>query len=245
MSSLREWFENLIFGTGSINSTNNVITVIGSGGKTSLIWYLAASLKNETRKILVTPTTKMYVPDAHFYNRYYNGVPPKAEEGITLAGRFSEANAKLESLPPADLERIVPGYDLVLIEGDGSKGLPLKAWAEDEPVIPSLTSITIGMLPLWPLGKPISEKIIHRLPLFLELSGASEGEPVKPEHIIKLVTKCFANARGRSILFFNQVEDDEALRQAREFTGLFSSELRMSLDWVVAGSVKEDQLEEL
>jgi probable selenium-dependent hydroxylase accessory protein YqeC len=244
------------------NAGCRVITVIGSGGKTSLIWHLAASFAAEPdRKILVTPTTKMLVPplETRLYHRYldcrnYNSaeeLKSHTVSGITLAGVFNEASGKLESLPPDQLEKIVSAYDSVLIEGDGSRGLPLKAWADDEPVVPPFTDLTIGMLPLWPLGKPVSEKLVHRLPLFLTLTGAVEGEPLKAEHILRLITgdaDCpglFAKARGGKILFFNQIEDDASMKQTRELAESLPPEFRGGLSAVIAGSVRENRFVEM
>ena len=211
------------------------ITVVGSGGKTTLIWHLASSLA-PGRKILVTPTTKMFVS-------------PSPPPGVTLAGVFNGASGKLESLPPGQLEEAIHGYDFVLIEGDGSKGLPLKAWSTDEPVVPAFTDLTIGVLPLWPIGKPVSENLIHRLPLFLTLTGAAPGEPITQGHILRVITGgaageaspsgLFAKARGKKLLFFSQVEDDAALKQAQDLAEALPAEFRSGLSGVVAGSVKK------
>lgn len=245
MGSLVEWFRRRLLDGG------NTVTVIGSGGKTSLIWRMAAGLSGAAgpfRRILVTPTTKMFVPEGKPYDRYCGGVPPEPVPGVTLAGFFNEKSGKLESLPPEELERIRHGYDLVLIEGDGARGLPLKAWAEDEPVIPSFTNITVGILPLWPLGKPVTEKIIHRLPLFASLSGAEEGELLKPEHIRRVISGwagnpgLFARARGSRILFFNQTEDSRALMQARELAEHLPPRFP---DAIIAGSVRDNLVTEL
>jgi len=254
---LFDWLEKLF-------SQNNlrVVTVIGSGGKTSLIWHLAAYFGRAASivtqpdlKILVTPTTKMLVPspDAKLYDRYINGIPPDPAPGITLAGIFNETSGKLEALP--QLEKIIPAYDLVLIEGDGARGLPLKAWAEYEPVVPPFTDLTIGMLPSGLLGVPVSEKIVHRLPVFLALTGAAEGEILKNEPIIRLITGreaepapipgLFAKARGKKLLFFNQVEDDTALMQARELAGLLPPQFREELCGIIAGSVRDNLITEL
>ena len=265
---LSAWFENLLFGGGkAVTAAPRVVTVIGSGGKTSLIWRLAADLASK-RGILVTPTTKMLVPspEEKLYDRYCNansfrdditaGITGDPIMGITLAGVFNEAIGKLESLPLPALSQLAANrrggaYDLVLIEGDGSKGLPLKAWAAHEPVVPDFTALTIGVLPLWPIGKPVSESLIHRLPLFLSLTGAAAGVTLKPEHIIALITRgedksessspggLFARARGKKLLFFNQVEDDEALRQAWEIAALLAPN---DFHAVIAGSARLNQV---
>lgn len=258
MSALKTWFENLFFG----GSRYKAVTVIGSGGKTSLIWRLAASFAEQPdRKILVTPTTKMFVPapGTKLCDHYFGSgvLPPDPVPGVSLAGIFNEETKKLEALPPAELEKNVSSYDLVLIEGDGSGGLPLKAWADYEPVVPFFTDLTIGMLPLAPIGKPVSESLIHRLPLFIELTGASPGEPIKAEHILRLITGrqvkpgaaplpgLFAKARGKKLLFFNQAENDNTLTQARELAGLLPQRFREGLHGIIAGSVRDDWVAEL
>ena len=232
------------------------ITVIGSGGKTTLIWHLASSLA-PGRKILVTPTTKMFVPPPgeKLYDNYcgQGSLPVSPLPGVTLAGAFNGASGKLENLPPGQLEEMVHGYDFVLIEGDGSKGRPLKAWSDDEPVVPDFTDMTIGVLPLWPLGKPVSESLVHRMPLFLALTGAAIGEPITPGHILRVIMGraageagnvgstqpgLFAKARGKKLLFFSQVEDDAAIKQARELAEALPEGFRCRLSGIVAGSVK-------
>ncbi|GHV93081.1 hydroxylase accessory protein YqeC [Spirochaetia bacterium] len=282
---LGAWFEEEIYRLPILQNKPPVLTVIGSGGKTSLIWYLAQQLRGErkntdgigknggyTRKILVTPTTKMQVPpspasgsSAGPYDRYCPWTPEapwtasEGESGITLAGIFNEETGKLESLPPETLERIVSEYDLVLIEGDGSRGLPLKGWAEREPAVPPFTTITVGILPLWPLGMKVSETIVHRLPLFSRLSGAREGDVIRQEHLARVITGTpgssagsasrfsppakglFAAARGRRILFFNQVEDDKTLGQARELVSLLPKDFRAGLGGIIAGSVERER----
>jgi probable selenium-dependent hydroxylase accessory protein YqeC len=272
VEQLSAWFEAELFhqkdaeagnaseGSFAESSAPLVLTVIGSGGKTSLIWHLAKHLQSgssvgrQPRSILVTPTTKMLVPSAAagLYDHYCNGTPSVpgtphgTESGITLAGLFNEETGKLESLPIDELERIVPEYDLVLIEGDGSRGLPLKAWADHEPMVPLFTAITVGILPLWPLGMRVSESIVHRLPLFSLLSGAKEGEIIKPEHLVRVITGTpnarglFAAAQGRKILFLNQVEDDKTLRLTRELVSLLGEDFRADLAGIIAGSVRQD-----
>jgi len=234
-----------------------VITVIGSGGKTSLIWRLAASFAAQNgRKVLVSPTTKMFVPapKEKIYDRYYNynlTQNIKPEPGITLAGCFNESSSKLESLPDKTLNQLIADYDITLIEGDGAKGLPLKAWNKDEPVVPPFTTLTIGVLPLWVLGKTVSEKLVHRLPLFLELTGAVEGESITPEHFVSIITGnktqpgLFAKARGKKLLYFSDADSNDAVRQGQEIENLLPAEFRDGLNGIITGCVLSDYLSAL
>jgi probable selenium-dependent hydroxylase accessory protein YqeC len=266
VESLSGWFEKTVFSTdgtpGILSGAAPVLTVIGSGGKTSLIWLLARSRRR--RRILVSPSTKMLIPppEADCYDRLI--IDPAAaaallsgpgEEGVTLAGTSGETKGKLAALSPGILAAAARGHDLTLIEGDGSRGLPLKAWAAGEPVVPPSTTATVGIMPLWPLGRPVSGSLIHRLPLFTALSGAAEGETLRPEHLVRIITGrpasrktgggeaagkgLFARARGERILFFNQI-DDGNLRQAEALAVLLLRESPPGLRWIIAGSAARD-----
>jgi hypothetical protein len=203
-------------------------------------------------------------PEARLYDRYipYPAAEPALRPqwaaaifplpGVTLTGVFiGGGGSKLESLPPGELEAAAGvrmpaagAYDLVLIEGDGSRGLPLKAWAAHEPVVPPFTTATVGVMPLRPLGQAASDRFIHRFPLFTALSGASEGEPLGPGHLVRVITGnrgLFTAARGKKILFFNQIDDGD-LRQAEEVTALLPAAFLAGLYCVLAGSVRKDRV---
>lgn len=277
MESLSRWFEQALFGpalsAGVLPPGERgapVCTVIGSGGKTSLIWLLAASQRQ--RKVLVSPATKMYPPppDQHCCDFYFSGLEtapfsPEAGEspptGISLAGVWRKKTGKLEALPPDSLEKLIPGYDLTLLEGDGSRGLPLKGWADHEPVVPPCTSLTIGIIPLLPPGQKVSTEIIFRLPQFKRLSGAKEGDTLEPAHLAAVirgpagtpdsgernpgVRGLFYAARGRKLLFFNQVEDEARREQARKILACLPEQFLSGLAGILAGSVMRDRVEVL
>ncbi|MDR3343011.1 MAG: putative selenium-dependent hydroxylase accessory protein YqeC [Treponema sp.] len=235
-----------------------VITVIGSGGKTSLIWYLAR--KMDHKQTLVTTTTKMGVPPAEagrydYFFKYESagaesqGVSLVPSKGVTLAAVFDASRGKFASLPPDMLEAMVRRYDYVLIEGDGSRQLPLKGWASYEPVVPAYTTVTVGILPLWPVGMIVSETIIHRLPLFSALAGVQEGDLLTLDALVPVITGTdsaggkglFSAAQGKRILFFNQIEDEKALEQAQELVSLLPRAFLETLAMVIAGSVDHER----
>ncbi|MDR3302029.1 MAG: putative selenium-dependent hydroxylase accessory protein YqeC [Spirochaetaceae bacterium] len=227
-----------------------VTTLIGCGGKTSALWTLAESKR--AYRTLVTTTTHTsprsdsdacydcalgtFMPRLH----YDKGVHyAEAEKGITFI---------YKALPLDALEQCIPHYEYVFIEGDGSRSLPLKAWADYEPVVTASTNITVGILPLWTLGMPITESIVHRLPLFLELSGAKHGDTLALKHLAALIVGngtqggLFKAARGKKILFFNQVEDDRTLDSARELVEMLPEDFKRTLHGIIAGSVQNDSI---
>jgi probable selenium-dependent hydroxylase accessory protein YqeC len=263
---LSRWFEHFLFPPAEPHPEGGgpICTVIGSGGKTSLIWRLAESQRR--RKVLVSPTAKMYPPppEQRRYDRYFSGgegasFSPDGREspggtppaGITLAGILNEETGKLEALPPALLEQIVSGYELALLEGDGSQGLPLKGWADHEPVVPSCATLTVGVIPITPLGKKVSGDTVFRLPQFIRLSGAKEGEALTPAHLAAVITGnagergLFSAAQGRKLLFINQADGPARRKQAREVMARLPKAFLAGLAGIIAGSVTEDRIEVL
>jgi probable selenium-dependent hydroxylase accessory protein YqeC len=258
VESLSRWFDRFFFPPPrpAQPSGGLVCTVIGSGGKTSLIWLLAQSQRR--RKVLVSPTTKMYPPspELRHCDRYFPGgkIPAPPRPGVTLAGVLNKETGKLE--PPGELEALVSRYDLTLLEGDGSGGLPLKGWADHEPVVPPYTAVTVGVIPVTPLGEKASAGIIFRLPRFTRLSGAHEGDTLTPAHLAGVITGntgmpggggrgLFSAARGKKLLFFNQVEDEARLDQARATATLLPEDFTAGLAGIIAGSVERDRAEVL
>ena len=223
-----------------------VITIIGSGGKTSLLWELAG--RRRAARTLVTTTTRIMLPDAAaglYDTCITDGVAPRrAAPGVTLAGTLRDG--KFRPLAAGELEKCVSLFDFVFIEGDGSRTLPLKAWAAYEPVVPPFTEMTAGIMPVWPLGRAADGALVHRLPLWEKLTGCAAGEPLLPVHLARAITGStdaaglFAAAQGKRALFFNQVEDEQSLGKARAVYGLLPPAFRAGLT-AAAGSIHRRQ----
>jgi probable selenium-dependent hydroxylase accessory protein YqeC len=205
----------------------------------------------------------MGVPDctSGLFDHFINGFPldmgtmppPAIEPGVTFAGNYEKGTSKTTALPPALLSALIQTAETTLIEGDGSKTLPLKGWADYEPVVTPATTVTVGVIPLWPLGMPVTETIIHRLPLFCALTGTKKMDILTTAHIAAVISGrpggdglkrrgLFAEARGKRVLIFNQVENDNTLREAQEIMGLLPTAFKTSLDAVIAGSVKWNRI---
>ncbi len=178
------------------------VAVVGCGGKTSVIRLLAR--ENGHRPVLIAPTTRMAVAEC------------AALPGVRYLGDV--VGEKLVGKPDAEILAACVGCGLSLMEVDGSKRLPLKAWAAHEPVIPSFTTITLGVLPARSLGLPATEKNVHRLQPFLALTGLAEGDPVEECALCRLVMApggMFAKAVGRQVLLINQADDGSSMANAR------------------------------
>ena len=130
-----------------LNKTE-IITVVGAGGKTSLINYLANKYRDRS-KILLTTTTKIYVPSKDLYKYIY--MLDENEEidihtglGIIVIGKSINKEKKIIGLDFDNIKHLTPKFDLILIEGDGSKKKKLKGWNDEEPLVYPKSTKTIG-----------------------------------------------------------------------------------------------------
>jgi hypothetical protein len=169
-----------------------VVSIVGSGGKTTLMWRLAYSLVATGARVLVSTTTKIR--------------PPTEKDllpGIAVAGTVNETTGKLEAPPFDELRALCACFDYAFLEADGSAGKPLKAWAAYEPVVYDYTTMTIAVLPLCS-GMTIEPATVHRLPLFTLTAGVAQGEAITTAHLARIIQGgLFYRSYGTKVLVMN------------------------------------------
>lgn len=201
-----------------IDDRQFIAAVIGCCGKTTFIEGLAREFRH--KKVLISPTTKikpMYSGDVVLCNTLADCISHIPKPGIQCLGIQTPGSHKLTALPPKILADLIMGYDLVLLEADGSRGLPCKGWVPTEPVIPCYCTHTVGVVTFLGLGKPANEKYVLRLPEFLSLTGLRKDESIHEQALMDMVTAdngMFKNAVGHCILLVNQIEDEFAAERA-------------------------------
>lgn len=196
-------------------ASGSVIAVVGCGGKTSLIELLAR--QNADKRVLITPTTKMFpisAPDVMMRNTVYSSLRHMPKSGISLLGQINKQSGKLEALPESALYSLIPKYDIVFIEADGSRGLPCKGWVGDEPIIPICATHTVGVVTMDALGRAAANDIVHNLSAFLELTGLNEGDVITGqalENMVCLQEGMYRNSFGKRYLVVNKVQDEASV----------------------------------
>lgn len=216
-----------------------VTSVIGSGGKSTLLARLAEELRAKDATVALATTT-------HFMP--FPGVTcmagGSAEEvrlalaayGVACvaapAGGAAGAAGKLgpTALAPAELARLA---DYVLVEADGSKRLPLKAHAAWEPAVPEGSTQSVLVVGASGFGRPVREAV-HRPERFCELARCSPDDVATPDAVAAVI-----RAEGlASRVTVNQCEGEGALACARRLEALLDVP-------VAAGSLREGRLERL
>lgn len=152
-----------------------VTAIIGSGGKTTLLYRLAEELEGSV--ILCTSTH--ILPPTHVPVTEHTG----RVTGVICVGTPCE-NGKLTA-PRQPFSELAELADYVLVEADGSKRLPLKAHLSHEPVIPAEAENVICVVGASGLGKAVTE-VAHRPERFALLG---ESDLVTPLAVSKVLEK--------------------------------------------------------
>lgn len=131
-----------------------VVSLAGAGGKTSAIRRLAWEAVGRGLKVLVVTTTHMARPCA--FGALEGGLDEIKTvlgcHGLAVAGRPAE-NGKIAFTGWELYGQACALADLVLVEADGSRRLPLKVPRAGEPVIPDNTDLVLCLSGLVSLGK--------------------------------------------------------------------------------------------
>lgn len=166
------------------------IAVVGGGGKTSLIFRLAEELLGAGKQVIVTTTTHMaYEPERPFAKDGEEDLVRKnlMEQGYTMAAAWDGSSEKVSGLSEEKLEALFSMCEVLLIEADGAKRLPVKVPRSWEPVIPERADLVIAVVGLDCLGKPIAETA-HRPGDVAAFLGKKTEDMLLPEDVLSIVT---------------------------------------------------------
>lgn len=201
--------------------------LVGAGGKTTALLALAQEYKALNRSVLITTTTRIYLPPADFADAVFldpqaSRLPVQGAKGtITLIGEGVEANGKVVGVAAPWLDAVYGArlFDVILIEADGSRGKPVKAPGAHEPVIPGAVTHVIGIIGMDAWGQPANRDWVHRLEEFLRVTGAEAGQRIdalmlkslieSPEGLFKS-----APASAERILLLNKCSHGELTKAA-------------------------------
>lgn len=226
----------------------DIVSIIGAGGKTSLMFALAQELRKDY-KVLVTTTTKIFVPEKHQYDFMAIGmenlknISCSSSNGIYVFGDSVSEEGKIVAIDKEILDTQRPFFDFILYEADGSKCKPIKGWNKSEPVISIKTTKTIGVLSIESIGKVINDDNVHRVNEFLNITDAKENEIITMENMLSVIFHpdgLFKCSNGEKILFINKVDNYEQKVLANELMyniRIKNREYKL-LDKVIYGSLK-------
>lgn len=170
----------------------DVVAFIGAGGKTSALFRLADELSAEGWRVLVTTTTRMAADEALRAPLAARLTPSVTSDTIRtwltkhryvfLYSHEDTAAGKVVGLHPDMIAGLVDSVnsDVLLIEADGARRLPLKAPYDHEPVIPPDASLVVPVGGVDVLGRPLDDDHVYNAERIRERYGFPHGAEVIP-----------------------------------------------------------------
>ncbi len=208
-----------------LNIERGMTVIIGSGGKTTLLYTLAEELK-ETGSVIICTSTHIRIPDN--YPLVTGGADEVRaalmDDKVIAAGTRVENNKLTAS--PISFEELKRLADYVLVEADGSKGLPLKAHADYEPVIPDDSNCVITVIGADGFGETVAVAC-HRPEIWRSITGTDMNDRVTAEDIAKVIM----TENLGDLVLINKAESDAD----REMAGKLAEKLSCP---VIIGSLK-------
>ena len=234
-----------------------IISLVGAGGKTTLMFALARELTQKGKAVITSTTTKIFPPSSSetacvFVSKDEGEVVDfilknAGTKGcITIGSELLADSRKLKGVSPSLVSRVIGlnAVDYVIIEADGASQRPLKAPnPEYEPVVPSSTTVVIPVVGIDALGSQLSEERVFRSEIASRLTGVPLGEVVTADTIARLVLHPSGLATGspaeaRIIPLINKVDLTPDLTAARDVAGKILASEHPRIDRVVLGQAQ-------
>lgn len=153
------------------------ISFVGGGGKTTITEIMAAACRDRNKTVAITTTTKIFAKPPFRLFDHWMAKPD--ENNAVRIGKMLE-NGKLTGLIDSEIEALGKKFDVVLIEADGAKGLPLKYPAEYEPVISPLSQKIFIVAGVDALFRPFPD-FVFRYELMARATGKELPRLVYPD----------------------------------------------------------------
>ena len=231
------------------------IAFAGAGGKTTAIFQLARSLmkENGNATVIVTATSHLgtwQVPLADMHVIARSSSLAALEENkhrlkgvILITGELDKERTNPVGEQTLNwLHQFCGDHSWpLLIEADGSRQKPLKAWANHEPPVPSFVDQVVQVVGMTGVGRPLNNEHVHRPEVFSGLSGLDIGEPVTSQAVIQVLTSIEAGLKNfpehaRRAVLLNQADTPQIQAMAHELV----DSLLSAYDSVVISSLKEE-----
>ena len=210
-----------------------IISLVGGGGKTTIMFALAKELALNNESVITTTTTRILEPEplqTEFLIIQENERKTiellnqnlKKYKRVTLVSNKS-TSGKLTGISPLLVDKLarLKCAPFIIVEADGAAQKPLKAPNATEPVIPSLTSLVIAVIGIDALGSRLTEENVFRAEIASRLLNLPMGATISPKSIARLLLGNQGITRGtpaqaRIVAFINKVDLEKDFPRAKK-----------------------------
>ena len=232
-----------------------VVSLVGAGGKTTLMFRLAKELLLSGKKVVTTTTTKILEPSKgetpylfidtdeekikqfvwRRLNQYHH---------ITIA-RERLGTGKLKGVSSSLVNDLWNLYeiDYMIIEADGAAGRPVKAPRKGEPVIPLNTTLVVAILGVDGVEMELNDENVFQAERISKMTGIPLGERITEEAMAVIMAHPEGIFKGapsssRVVSFLNKVDIPNGLGKARGIAQKILEKKHRQIERVVLGQLK-------
>ena len=201
-----------------------IVSIVGGGGKSSLMFALARSLPG---RVVMTTTTRIFAAQMRYAEEACTLAEENWQRRLDAGGSNRLVVGRVEGdravgVPPELAAEMIghPGISWVVVEADGSRMRPTKAPASHEPVIPEQTGLLVVVVGIEALAAPIGE-VAHRPERVSAITGLGADDTLTPEALATLLTSAEGGLKAvppdaRVAVLINKVESDAQRVSARQ-----------------------------
>ena len=172
----------------------HIVSLVGGGGKTTLLYAMAAHCVRKGWRVLVMTTTHIRQPASGY------APDDAALTALWQAGHYAVIGTPAENgkltLPPQQLLRRMAQADVVFVEADGAKHHPCKLPAAHEPVLLPQSDIVLAVAGLSALGKPLQEVCFRYDTIRPQFLTAAPDAPLTPPMLAQLLASTQGNRKA-------------------------------------------------
>ena len=156
-----------------------LISIVGAGGKSTVLFTLGRELAESDAQVILTTTTKMardQVTEPACWTADPIQVDPEVASGRPLFVAVGTVPGKVTGPSREEVDRLFTETtaDYVIVEADGARSMSVKAPAEHEPVIPSRSTLVVVVVGIDAVGRPLSA-VAHRPECIEAITGLPPG----------------------------------------------------------------------
>ncbi len=225
------------------------VSIMGAGGKSTLMSRLADELNVLGRTVVLSSTTNYHRPKALQAEQIFltRDAPDWPDRLGPLARRWNRllvlrlelGNDMVKGIDVAAIRKIhehIPDA-IVIVKTDGARKRWFKAPNQSEPVIPPWSQLCITVVNCEVLGRPLSDALVHRPERVAELSGLPLGDPITPPVVSIVLThpQTYSSkipVGAQRVVYISHVRSQAELAQAEAIASHLDWD---AVDHVVAG----------
>jgi probable selenium-dependent hydroxylase accessory protein YqeC len=234
-----------------------MVSLVGAGGKTTLMFRLAKELFLSGKKVVTTTTTKILEPlPGETGSLFIDLDEAKIKDFVWRhLDQYHHVTIALERLGSGKLRGVSPNLldalwssdevDTIIIEADGAAGRPVKAPRENEPVIPVSTTLVVAILGVDGMEMELNEDHVFQPARVSSLTGIPIGERLTDEAMAILMTHPEGIFKGtptssRVVAFLNKVDVTDGLAKARRIARKILDKKHPQIERIVLAQLKNE-----